>query len=163
MQPAIETLTDRQLIGIQLRMSLSNNKTAELWRSFMPRRREIQNNLSLDLFSIQVYGQPVDFSQPDQEFVKWAAVEVSNFDAVPDGMDTLLLHGGLYAVFHYIGSSTDTNIFRYIFGTWLPSSDYLLDDRPHFEILGEKYRNADPTSEEDIWIPIKPKNNPGRG
>jgi AraC family transcriptional regulator len=47
--------------------------------------------------------------------------------------------------------------FQYIFGTWLPNSEYVLDNRPHFEILGEKYKNDDPTSEEEIWIPIKAK------
>lgn len=41
--------------------------------------------------------------------------------------------------------------------TWLPASDYNLDNRPHFEVLGEKYKNNDPTSEEEIWIPIKLK------
>jgi len=70
----------------------------------------------------------------------------------------IFLSSGLYAVFHYIGSSTGISIFHQnIFNVWLPSSDYLLDDRPHFEILGEKYKNNDPLSEEDIWIPIKPK------
>lgn len=29
---------------------------------------------------------------------------------------------------------------------WLPNSDYLLDDRPHFELLGDKYKNNDPNS-----------------
>ena len=60
-------------------------------------------------------------------------------------------------IFDYKGSSTDTSIFQYIFRTWLPSSSYQLDDRPHFEVLGAKYKNNDPESEEEIWIPIKPK------
>jgi AraC family transcriptional regulator len=72
-------------------------------------------------------------------------------------METFTLESGLYAVFHYQGLSTDSSIFIYIFGTWLPNSEYELDARPHFEILGDKYKNGDPTSEEDIWIPIKPK------
>jgi AraC family transcriptional regulator len=41
------------------------------------------------------------------------------------------------------------------FSTWLPDSEYRLDVRPHFEVLGEKYKNDDPESEEEIWIPIK--------
>ncbi|MFZ1515671.1 MAG: GyrI-like domain-containing protein, partial [Saprospiraceae bacterium] len=65
--------------------------------------------------------------------------------------------GGLYAVFYYKGLSTDTAIFEYIFNTWLPNSEYGLDDRPHFEILGERYKNNDADSEEEIWIPIKNK------
>ena len=46
--------------------------------------------------------------------------------------------------------------FQYIFGTWMPDSGYKWDNRPQFEILGEKYKNNDPSSEEEIWIPIKP-------
>jgi len=41
------------------------------------------------------------------------------------------------------------------FGTWLPNSEYALDNRPHCDILGKKYKNDDPSSEEEIWVPIK--------
>lgn len=27
-----------------------------------------------------------------------------------------------------------------------------VDDRPHFEVLGGKYQNNSPNSEEEIWI-----------
>ena len=97
-----------------------------------------------------------DFN-PTSEIEKWATVEVSDFNKVPIGMETYVLPGGLYAVFDYKGLSTDSSIFQYIFGTWLPDSDYALDDRPHFEVLGDKYKNNDPNSEEEIWIPIKAK------
>ena len=63
--------------------------------------------------------------------------------------------GGLYAMFEYKGSSKDNSIFQYIYTSWLPNSTYVLDDRPHFEVLGKKYKNNDPNSEEEIWIPIK--------
>jgi AraC family transcriptional regulator len=45
--------------------------------------------------------------------------------------------------------------FTYIFTRWLPASGYQLDNRPHFEILGDKYKNNDPESEEEIWIPVR--------
>lgn len=158
MIPRIEILKDKKLMGNRLTMSLINNKTGELWRNFMHIRREITNNLSNDLFSMQIYN--VDyFSEfnPAKEFEKWAAIEVSDFNNVPKDMETFFLKGGLYAVFDYKGSSNDSSIFQYIFGSWLPNSEYLLDNRPHFEILGEKYKNADPDSEEEIWIPIRQK------
>ena len=159
MTPRIETISEKKLVGRRLKMSFANNRTGELWRGFMPRRREIKNNLTADLVSMQVYNQPLDFSNfnPHQEFEKWAAVEVSDFDGVPDNMETYVLAGGLYAVFMYKGLSTDNSIFQYIFTTWLPDSGYLLDDRPHFEILGAKYKNNDPDSEEEIWIPVRGK------
>ncbi len=157
MQPTIKTLTPKKLIGKKITMSLADNKVVSLWQSFMPRRKEINNTVSTDLISMQVYDESFDFTQPSQEFEKWAGMEVTTFDAIPEGMESFELVGGLYAVFLYQGLSTDTSIFRYIFGEWLISSDYLLDNRPHFEILGEKYKNNDPSSEEEIWIPVKTK------
>ncbi|MBP6740005.1 MAG: GyrI-like domain-containing protein [Leptospiraceae bacterium] len=158
MTPRIEILTPKKLIGKRLTMSLANNRTGELWQDFMRKRREISNNVTNDLISMQVY-KPTHFAdfKPTQEFEKWATVEVSNFESLPTGMETFSLAGGLYAVFDYKGSNNDPSIFQYIFGTWLPNSEYFLDGRPHFEVLGDKYKNNDPTSEEEIWIPIKPK------
>ena len=69
-------------------------------------------------------------------------------------METFTLSAGTYVVFEYKGPGNDNSIFQFIFGTWHPNSNYLLDDRPHFEVLGEKYKNGDPDSEEEIWIPV---------
>jgi len=156
MKPRIETISKKKLVGKQLTMSFDDYKVGELWKHFMPRRKEITNNLTSDLISMTVY-KPTHFAdfKTTNEFTKWAMVEVSNFDNVPKEMQTYILQGGLYAVFDYKGLNTDHSIYEYIFGTWLPSSAYHLDDRPHFEILGDKYKNNDPASEEEIWIPIK--------
>jgi len=160
MEPRIELLSEKKLIGKHLSMSLSDNKTTELWKRFMIERKEIKNNLTADLISMQVYNQLSDFNNIDQNriFEKWAAVEVLDFDTIPDGMEAFRLEGGLYAVFLYKGpADKGFEIFRFIFGIWLPNSIYHLDDRPHFEKLGEKYKNNDSDSEEEIWLPIKPK------
>jgi AraC family transcriptional regulator len=156
MKPRIETISAKKLIGKRLTMSLSENKTGELWQSFMQSRKEIRNGIGNTLYSIQVYD-PLYFSSfnPITEFDKWAASEVADFYNIPDGMLDFTLPGGLYAVFLYKGLSRDPQIFQYIFGTWLPDSGYALDNRPHFEKLGEKYKNEDMDSEEEIWIPIK--------
>jgi AraC family transcriptional regulator len=158
MNPRIETLKEKKLIGQRITMSLANNKTGELWKNFMLRRKEITNIVSGELISMAVY-KPSHFINfnPANEFEKWATVEVPDFNNVPNNMETFTLKDGLYAVFHYKGSSNDMRIFQYIFGTWLPASEYLLDNRPHFEVLGDKYKNADPNSEEEIWIPVKKK------
>ena len=158
MTPRIEILLEKKLIGKRLQMSLANNKTHELWRSFMPRRKEIQNGIGTVLYSVQVYDSLCfNTFDPSNLFEKWATIEVTDFDTVPGEIETFTLASGLYAVFFYKGLNTDTQIFQYIFGTWLPNSEYVLDNRPHFEILGEKYKNNDPNSEEEIWIPIKEK------
>jgi AraC family transcriptional regulator len=159
MNQRIEVLTQKKLIGLRMRMSFANNKTADLWRSFMPRRKEIQNSAGTDLFSVQFYApQFFDHFDPTREFDKWAAMEVTDFTNVPEGMETFILPEGTYAVFLYKGAaSAGAEAFQYILGTWLPSSGYCLDERPHFEVLGKNYKNEDPDSEEEIWIPIKTK------
>jgi AraC family transcriptional regulator len=160
MEARIEILPEKKLIGKRLKMSLSQNKTFELWHSCMPRREEIKNRLTADLFSMQVYDQALDFRDfhPDTAFEKWAAAEVSDFNEVPDKMETYILKGGLYAVFLHQGpASAFEKTFHFIFNTWLPDSAYDLDTREHFELLGAKYKNNDPDSEEEVWIPIKNK------
>jgi len=156
-QPEMVAGKERKLVGKKLKMSLVNDRTMELWRSFMPERMKIPNRISNELISMRVYLAPLIIENAEQEFEKWAAVEVLNFNKIPAGMESFVLHSGLYAVFHYKGLNTDSRIFIYIFKEWLPKSNYKLDERPHCEILGDKYKNGDPESEEEIWIPVIPK------
>jgi AraC family transcriptional regulator len=160
MTPEIKNLAEKMLIGKRIKMCLSDDKTLELWKSFMPHRKEISNKLDYELFSIQIFDDNLDFAKfnPQTVFEKWAALEVSDFGNIPAEMETLIIPGGLYAVSLYRGSSAAAaKTFQYIFENWLPNSIYTLDQRPHFEIMGEKYKNDDPNSEEEIWIPIKLK------
>ena len=108
---------------------------------------------------MQIYSPGFfDHFSPEAEFEKWAAAEVEDFTMVPEGMEHVTLPEGMYAVFLYKGAASEAaSTYRYIMGTWLEESDFILDHRPHFEILGEKYKNEDPSSEEEIWIPVKPK------
>lgn len=160
MNPRIEILQEKQLIGMHLPMTLAQNRTGELWRSFMPRRNEIEHRANGEMISMQVYNAQMDFGNmnPLLVFEKWATVEVTSDFNIPDGMELFSLPGGLYAVFDYKGSSQDAaDFFRNVFGTWFPASGYDVDNRPHFEVLGVKYRNNDPDSEEEVWIPIRNK------
>ncbi len=156
MNPVIIKIEEKKLAGKKMTMSLLENKTGELWKSFMLFRKEIKNNIGNNLYSMQVYD-PFYFKNfnPATTFEKWATIEVSDFDNLPENFETFKLPAGLYAVFHHKGMSVE--IFKTIFTEWLPGSEFMLDNRPHFEILGEKYKNGDPDSEEEIWIPIKVK------
>jgi AraC family transcriptional regulator len=74
-------------------------------------------------------------------------------------MSILTIPAGTYAVFKHKGIASD--FFRTsqeIFGTWLPNSNYILEDRPHFEIMDNNYKGPnDSESEEDVYIPIRSK------
>lgn len=156
----IKVSKERKVIGKRTCLNLKSYNVSELWKSFLPLRKDIANTVSDDLFSISVYDESyfIEFS-PLKTFEKWAAIEVDSFDKIPSGLEVFTIAGGTYAVFFYKGLNTDFSVFQYIYNTWLPTSGYFLDNRPHFEILGKKYKNNDPSSEEEIWIPLKPVKN----
>ena len=160
MEPRIEKIEETKLIGNKTKMSFVNNKTMELWQSFMPKRKEVNNPVGTELYSVELYNDRMFFKNfdPTKEFEKWAAIKVNEFDNVPNGLETLIIPKGEYAVFHYKGKPSEAqSTYQYIYGQWMPNSEYDLDDRPHFALMGEKYKGEDPESEEEFWIPIRKK------
>lgn len=159
MNPRLEHFPGKFLLGFDMAMSLAANRTQELWRTFLQQKKRITNTIGTDLYSVQIYPKNYfgEFSL-QREFTRWATVEVSAISSVPEGMKSLQVPAGLYAVFLHKGAALMAEkTMRFIFQEWLPASDFMLDDRPHFEVLGKKYRNDDPESEEDIWIPVTHK------
>lgn len=159
MEPRIEKLSEKKFVGKRIRMSSADNQTFALWQSFMPQRKEFQNVIGKELYSIEVYPKGFfERFEPKAEFEKWAAVEVANFEKVSGEMETLISPEGLYAVFVYKGKSGEAaRFYQKIFQNWLPNSEFLLDARPHYAVMGEKYRNDSDDSEEEIFIPVKAK------
>ena len=158
MEPRIETLPETKLVGKMLKMSFTENKTSELWQSFMPKKREIKNIAGNELYSVEIYDDGF-FEQfdPTAKFEKWAAVKVSEFENLAD-FENLTIPAGLYAVFTYQGKSSEgAKFYQFIFADWIPKSEFLIDARPHFALMGEKYKNDSDDSEEEIWIPVSIK------
>jgi AraC family transcriptional regulator len=157
MLPHIRQIEPIKIIGLRQSMNFANNTTHELWKSFMPRLKDVRDKVPANRISLQHYPEGFfrEFN-PNAVFEKWAGVEITGFTNVPEGMETYTIPAGLYAVFHYKGNSNNAPaVFRYILADWLPQSGYTLDIRPHFEILGDKYKNGADDSEEDIYIPVK--------
>jgi len=158
-EPEIITIAAKNFTGICMRMSFSNHRPFEVWSRFMPRRKEIGGVKDGRLYSIEVF--PKGFFEnysADAEFEKWAASEVQEAGNPPAGMQELHCPEGLYAVFVHKGpDSRAAETYNYIFSEWLPASGYEADYRPHFAVMGEKYKRGAEDSEEDICIPVKKK------
>lgn len=158
-KPRIETISEKKLIGHVIDMSLTNNKTFELFSGFMPLRNQVTNSISSDIYEVMIY-EHMHFKNFDinKSFQKWATAEVSDFKNVPEGMSTLIIEKGLYAIFKFKGLPVQFGVLmNYVLTKWLPQSKYQLDTRPHFNVLGDAYKTNDPESEEDVYIPIKEK------
>ena len=157
----IEKLEKKLLCGLSLNMSFADNKTYELWSSFMPLRKKVTNAVSTNLYSMQVYKKILDYNKldPMSTFTKWAAIEVKDHSKIPEELFPYVLNKGLYAVFIHKGTPQDfPKTFAYIFEKWVPNSKYEVDSREHFELIPETYRPDDPNAKEEVWIPIREKN-----
>jgi AraC family transcriptional regulator len=156
MGPRLVTLDGKRLVGVRERMSLTADRTRALWQRYMPRRGEIRNRVDTNYVSMQVHDRPPDQGfTPDTSFEKWAAVEVTDLERVPAGMEGYAVPAGRYAVFVHKGpASTFDRTLHYIFRVWLPASDYVLDHRAHFTVMAEDYRPDASDTEEEVWIPI---------
>lgn len=159
MTPRIVRLEAKTLVGISTKMSLGENRTYQLWNGFMKLRHQIAHQVLPGLYSLQIYDEYFlkrPFT-PDTIFEKWAAVEVTELARLPEGMQALNLEAGLYAVFTHKGHTSGfQHTMNYIYGIWLPASGYQLDERPHFELMGDAYLGQEhPDSEEDVYVPIK--------
>lgn len=160
MNPRIETISPKKIVGHRIRTTLANDKTSELWRKFRAEKANVSNIVSAKMYSVKVYDQLPDFRTftPETEFEKWAAYEVTSTDLIPHGMEMHELPGGLYAVFIHRGPMHSFNkTLQYIFGSWMPTSGYITDHREHFEILPEDYDPFSENMEEEVWIPIRQK------
>ena len=152
-------IPETKIVGHQREMSFAQNETFLLWNGFIPVKNQIEDIKSNNLISLQLY--PIDFSfdsnfNPTRKFSKWAAVEVNHFENLKEGFESMIIAAGEYAVFLYQGNPMNaTPFFIKIFNEWLPQNQWKLDNsRPHFEFLGDKYKNNSDESEEEIWIPI---------
>ena len=115
MNPTIKTFPTSIFVGMNRSFTYADYRAFELWSTFMPRRKEIQNAIGTELYNIQINPSNFDFN-PDTPFVKWAAVPVSKRDIVPVGMETLEILEGLYAVFDFKGDQSNAaQFFRAIY------------------------------------------------
>jgi len=160
MKPEIKHIHTKTLVGLNLYTHQLENKTFELWKNFKTTLYKNNPNMQHNFYSVEVYDASLDFQQftPETKFTKWAAVLKSDITVVPEGMEEITIPEGLYAVFTHKGDFAQFGkTMQYIFGVWLPNSEYILDNRPHIAIMGEKYINNHPDSEEDIYVPVRLK------
>lgn len=117
LEPKIVTLPEIKLIAKSISMSFSQDKTHALWQGFGPLMKDIPYKLGKEKYSIQIFPDAKFFENfdPARVFKKYAAVNVSEYGDLSDGLEKLIIPEGQYASFDYIGKpSTASETFRYI-------------------------------------------------
>ncbi len=162
MKPVIKEIKEMQIVGMEKTTTLNSSyiDIPKLWEEFCSRMHEINNAADCKTF-YEVRKPDLNFSMNDftetTEFTEIAGLEVTSVDSIPEGMLDVTIPAGKYAVFIHKGSPQNLRqTYEYIWGTWLPNSEYEADMKYDFELYGERFKGMDnPESEIDIHIPVK--------
>lgn len=151
MNPLIQNLPEKILVGMSDTILMSeSHKIGQLWQKFMPKKHLISNKINNSHVAVQVYTSE---NKMDEPFEIWAAIEVPEVNSIPSEMQVIKIPEGNYAKFTLKGMNIG-ELYNDIITKWQPSSGYIIDNRPHFQIMDERYKNGSPDSEEDVYIPI---------
>src|SRR5688572_31842203 len=86
----IESFPPTHLVGMSKQIKLTASEITSLWKSFMPRLKEMVNRKGTSIFSVQIYDPGITFETFNLDILvtKWAAVPVTDFYQIPpEGMN----------------------------------------------------------------------------
>lgn len=155
MDPEIIQQSKMKIVGVANQYDDGDLSLPKLWSAFRPYKDKISNRVGSDFFGIYE-----NYEEADEKttFIYICAAQVANFDNVPQGMITRELEAQTYARFTHIGPLAKLeDTLRYIWGSWLPKSDYDYAEKPDFELLPAGFNDADPENKIYLHIPVIPK------
>ncbi len=152
MEPEVVVRPETKVIGVSRQYREDDLDIETLWSAFRPSVPQIRNRVGTDAFGIYEAYQE-DKSGFGFSYV--CSVEVTDFDDIPPDMIARTLPAHLYAVFRHRGPiSYLPETLKYIWGSWLPKSDYEYRETPDFELYSPGSRPDDPEKALSLYIPI---------
>lgn len=154
-KPKIVTVEDKNCIYFSLTGAYDTMDYGAAWATLW---QEIKTQ-KLFTAGIEHIGLPYDDPKvTDENKIRYDACLVIQKNAIPSGnIGAKTLIGGKFAIFHYQGSYANiSQVYDYIFNTWLVENDYELRD----DTVREKYLNNPDKTEEsklktEFYLPIK--------
>lgn len=157
MEPKIVSLGEFKLVGMQYVGNNQNGEIPQMWGAFMHRSNEIKNiaNSSVAYGYAECRCEGECKCGQGGDFLYIAALEVSNFDEIPEGMVTRTVPPSKYAVFTHKGSIETLGItFNNIFSKWLPAAGLAPNQKFGFEYFDKRFNYSSEDSELDIYVPV---------
>lgn len=152
MEPKVKNIEPRKIVGMKYVGSMGHPVLNNLWGTMNSRVDEIKNMVG------NGYGLNLSVEEKDGDFIieYLAGFDVSNYESIPEKMEKYDLPGGKYLVFEHKGHVSKTpDTFEYIYGTYLPKSDYEKDNsRPDFEYYSHEFNPQSEDSKFYIYVPI---------
>jgi AraC family transcriptional regulator len=149
--PEIVIFQPKYVAGFRFQMSIENNNIIEMWEKLNAQLAK-QNYISMNnnRYSIYETGDTClsNTFNKNSETTVFIGIETSCDANIPEGMELKEISGGKYAKFMH--KDTVENLlstYYFIWGVWLPKSDFELDNRDDLECYTE--------SQIEIYFPIK--------
>lgn len=156
MEPEIVTRPEIKTVGVAAQYHEDDLDYGTLWSAFRPFIDQLKNRVGTHFFGI--YEEYHEEEDGDVGFTYICAAEVTDFDNIPEGMTTRIIPEHLYAVFQHKGTvSYLPETLKYIWGSWLPKSQYDYVEKPDFELYPEKATPNNPPQLIYLYIPIMKK------
>jgi len=151
MEPKYTEKKGFKAAGMRYEGKMTGTEIPQLWDRFVPRIDEPKNRIN----SPVSYGICIDGdAEGNIDYV--AAVEVSDFDNLPDGFASVEIPDNKYAVFTHKGPiSKFHDTVQYVYGKWLRESGVEKAMAPDFEIYDERFKGDAEDSECDLYVSIK--------
>ena len=161
MTPTFIDLPETHVVGFRVSVHLGNKAAIpDAWKNLHSRQSEIDQKPGGPSLGVMLHKP----GGPARGFDYLAGVTVEKSPAdLPDDMTNVTLGAQQYAVFTH--KISDKNLgkdlprtFDFIFGTWLPNSEYQLAPAPDFELYDPARFNPKTLSGEiDIYVPVQAK------
>jgi len=152
MEPEIVTRPEVKVVGVAQQYKEEDLDIETLWSAFRPNVSQIENRVGCNAFGIYEEYQE---SKNHVGFSYICSIEVSDFDNVPKGMISRVLPEHLYAVFRHKGAiSSLPETLKYIWGSWLPKSNYDYIEKPDFELYAPENQKENSEKILLLHIPI---------
>lgn len=158
MEPAFLDRDAFVLIGLRKQFSRETvHEIPNLWRDLRPKVCQLSGGQERDC-----YGVCIQNTGDAGAFDYFAGVQLLEGDETPTDMVALRIPQQSYAVFVHkvsrpkLGPDIRSS-YSYIFGTWLPQSDYKLTKGYDFEFYTERFDPSTMSGEIDLYIPVTPK------
>ena len=160
-EPTFKTKQAFKVVGVERYTENGIPDIREAWDEVGKRFMEIKNLQTPPVaYGIEDYSR--DFDMNAGGFPKYyylSGFEVNDTADIPAGMKVKEVPEANYAVFNYQGPMGNLHdFFGYIYGQWMPASEYKMDNRLSldFERYPEKMTDMQNANLE-IWVPIVKK------
>lgn len=145
MKAKIVNLKSQTTLGLVYKGANTNGEIPAMWQVFNARFSELKpkNNTCYGL----CYMDPLD-----QSFAYMACAAVDTIEDIPDGMETMVIPEGKYAVFTFSDHISQIKPFwDQIYQTYLPENQLIPLNQMSFELYDERFMQNGSC---DIYIPV---------